>query len=114
MFKRISQKKIQLLKNLHLNYRGIEVTIPKGFKTDGASIPRLFWWFGRPFDGDTLYPSFVHDYLYKNTDMPRLIADLIFLDMMKLNGVPFIKRWTYFKAVLVFGWVARLIGKNML
>jgi hypothetical protein len=40
--------------------------------------------------------------------MPRLIADLIFLDMMKENGVGFFKRWVYFKAVLFFGWVARI------
>jgi hypothetical protein len=108
MFKRISQKKIQLTKNLHLNYKGIKVTLPKGFTTDGASIPRLLWWFGRPFDKKTRLPSFVHDYLYNETTIPRLIADLIFLDMMKDNGVGFFKRWAYFKVVILFGWVARI------
>jgi hypothetical protein len=108
MWKRISQKKIQLTKCLHLNYRGIPITLPKGFTTDGASIPRFLWWFGRPFDEDTLLASYTHDYLYHRTEMPRLIADLIFLDMMKENGVSFVKRWTYFKAVLLFGWVARI------
>jgi len=108
VFKRISKKKIQLTKSLHLNYKGVKVTLPKGFTTDGASIPRFLWWFGRPFDEDTLLASYTHDYLYHRTEMPRLIADLIFLDMMKENGVGFFKRWTYFKAVLLFGWVARI------
>lgn len=114
MFKKISQKKIKLLKNLHLNYKGIKVVIPKGFKTDGASIPRVFWWFGKPFDGDTLIPAVCHDWLYQKTDIPRLICDLIFLDMMKMDGVGLIKRWTYFKVVLIFGWISRLIHRIML
>jgi hypothetical protein len=66
------------------------------------------WWFGRPFDKKTRLPSFVHDYLYNETTIPRLIADLIFLDMMKDNGVGFFKRWAYFKVVILFGWVARI------
>jgi hypothetical protein len=108
VFKRISQKKIQLTKNLHINYKGIRVTLPKGFITDGASIPKIFWWLGKPFSGDTLYPSFIHDYLYNQTTIPRLIADLIFLDMMKENGVGFIKRWVYFKVVVLCGWMLRI------
>jgi hypothetical protein len=107
MWKRISQKKIQLTKSLHLNYKGIKVTLPRGFTTDGASIPWFLWWFGRPFDEDTLLASYTHDYLYNRTEMPRLIADLIFLDMMKENKTKFIKRWIYFIAVLFIGWVPR-------
>ena len=107
MFKRLSKKRIQLKKDLHLNYNGIKVTLPKGFVTDGASIPRLLWWVGKPFDLPTLLPSFVHDYLYNETAIPRLIADLIFLDMMKENGVGFLKRSAYFWMVLFFGWMPR-------
>jgi hypothetical protein len=51
-----------------------EVTVPKGFVTDFASIPRVFWSLLRP-DGDYTYPAIIHDYLYWRQDTPREVAD---------------------------------------
>jgi len=53
-----------------------EVTVPEGFVTDFASIPRVFWSLLRP-DGQYTYPAIVHDYLYWIQDRPREEADLI-------------------------------------
>jgi hypothetical protein len=39
------------------------VTVPVGFVTDFASIPRVFWSLLRP-DGVYTYPAIVHDFLY--------------------------------------------------
>src|SRR5262245_55189884 len=39
------------------------VTVPVGFVTDFASIPRIFW-SALPPDGRYTYPAIVHDYLY--------------------------------------------------
>ena len=100
---RINKRKVRLQEPLTIRLSVISITIPKGFKTDGASIPRLFWWLGwKPFDNDTLYPAIIHDFLYR-WHFPRLIADLIFLKMMENYGVCWIKRWTYFIAVRLFG-----------
>ncbi len=39
------------------------VTVPKGFVTDLASIPPMFYSFLRP-DGEYAYAAIIHDYLY--------------------------------------------------
>ncbi len=40
------------------------IIIPKGFVFDGASIPRIFWFFLSPI-GLLLIPALIHDYGYK-------------------------------------------------
>ena len=37
------------------------VEIPKDFKTDGASVPRGFWWILSPFT-EGIYAAIVHDF----------------------------------------------------
>ena len=52
------------------------VTVPAGFVTDLASIPRIFWSLLRP-DGDYAYAAIVHDYLYWTQMRSREEADHI-------------------------------------
>ena len=52
------------------------VTVPKGFITDFASIPRIFWSF-LPRDGRYTYAAIVHDYLYWTQSTSRQEADLV-------------------------------------
>lgn len=54
-----------------------KVTVPVGFVTDFASIPRAFWSLLRP-DGNYAYAAVIHDYLYWNQALPRDKSDLIF------------------------------------
>jgi hypothetical protein len=54
-----------------------QVEVPKGFVTDLASIPRLFWSLLRP-DGEYTYPAIIHDYLYWIQPIKREKADLVF------------------------------------
>lgn len=84
------------------------VTVPSGFVTDGASIPRVFWNIMGP-QGQWFYAAIIHDFLYSvhsNTRFraTRLEADEIFLDAMKDLGVPWLKRHTIYRAVRLFGW----------
>ncbi len=58
------------------------VSVPKGFVTDMASIPRLFWSAVRP-DGKYAYAAIIHDYLYWQQDRPRGEADKIFRSAME-------------------------------
>jgi uncharacterized protein DUF1353 len=50
------------------------VTVPVGFVTDFASIPRVFWSALRP-DGDYGYAAIIHDYLYWEQPVTRAMAD---------------------------------------
>lgn len=58
------------------------VTVPKGFVTDFASIPRAFW-SALPTDGPYYYSSVIHDYLYWEQTVTREEADLILLYSMQ-------------------------------
>lgn len=53
------------------------VTVPVGFVTDFASIPRVFWSMLRP-DGEYTHAAILHDYLYWNQATSREVADEIF------------------------------------
>jgi hypothetical protein len=53
------------------------VTVPVGFVTDFASIPRAFWSLLRP-DGNYAYAAVIHDFLYWTQALPRDKSDLIF------------------------------------
>jgi hypothetical protein len=62
------------------------VTVPVGFVTEFASIPRPFWSLLRP-DGDYTYPAIVHDYLYWTQTRSKEVADSIFRFGMQDFGV---------------------------
>lgn len=96
--------------------------IPKGFQTDFATIPRIFWPLLAPSDDTILVPSIIHDYLYENEvvcgyfvengklnnknclTISRVQADLILREKMKSFGAGIIKRNLVFMSVRVFGW----------
>lgn len=86
------------------------ITIPKGFETDGASIPRIFTPFvGNPMD-EFLSASVVHDFLYSKqgvlTDAvyTRKECDDIFREAMGILGVSKWKRNIMYRAVRLGGW----------
>jgi len=83
------------------------VFIPQGFIFDFASIPRLLWFIlGSPATGKHRRAAFIHDWLYASQKITREKADLIFLLIMKEDGVSFIKRRLIYSGVRVGGWVA--------
>lgn len=58
-------RKWQLKQNWHFKRdNGDEIVLPKEFKFDGASIPRIFWAILSPV-GLLLIPGLVHDYGYR-------------------------------------------------
>lgn len=80
------------------------ITVPAGFITDGASIPRIFWSILSPF-GKYFSAAVIHDYLYSvnNTEFNRKESDLIFKEAMFNIGIGWIQRETIFRAVRMFG-----------
>ena len=54
-----------------------EITVPKGFVTDLASIPPAFFSLLRP-DGEYAHSAVIHDYLYWTQSVDRVIANEIF------------------------------------
>lgn len=80
------------------------ITVPKGFITDFASVPRLFWIFIPP-DGKYTQACVLHDYLYHKQLYSRKESDTIFLEAMKVSKVFWLKRRIIYRAVRLFGWM---------
>lgn len=85
-------------------------TIPAGYYTDGASIPRWLWTFcGSPFSGNYIEAAIIHDWLYhlaidkKKPKGTRSEADRIFYIAMLEYGVGKVEAQTKYKAVRMFG-----------
>ena len=84
----------------------VTVHVMPGFRTDGASIPRLLWpIFGSPYDPDIIAAAIGHDALYRGRIVPRRDADNAFRDMMEANGIPARKRRRIWLGVRLFGWI---------
>ncbi len=76
--------------------------VPAGFITDLASVPRIFRVLLPP-DGRYAKAAIIHDYLYDNALRTKKEADRVFLEGMKVLGVPKWKRLVMYCAVRLFG-----------
>lgn len=65
------------------------ITIPCGYASDGASIPRFLWWLlGNPLDKPRVFAAIVHDWLYDSHIVSRKRADQIYMELCVRYGVP--------------------------
>jgi hypothetical protein len=86
------------------------VVIPAGYLTDGASVPRMFWWLLPPW-GKYGQAAVVHDLLCERRQLirggqtikiERSHADWLFREAMKEAGVQWIKRTIMYAGVRFF------------
>jgi hypothetical protein len=90
-------------KSVEFTVDGTPFTVPKGVKTDGASVPRAFWSIMPPLSNYT-NAAIVHDWLYQTKRIDnRKIVDKIFLYAMAYLGVSRWKRNIMYRAVRMFG-----------
>lgn len=79
------------------------IHIPRGFMTDFASIPRLFWNILPP-TGPYGKAAVVHDYLYRTPlQATKAEADEVFLEAMTALRVNWFVRYIMYWAVHIFG-----------
>lgn len=83
-----------------LTYQGRQesFTVPAGFITDLASVPRIFTWL-IPNYGKYTKAAVLHDYLCATKVINRSDADGLFRRTMRELGVPFLQRWVMWAAV---------------
>jgi len=83
-----------------------KLTVPRGFESDGASVPRLLW--GTvfpPLDQRALYAAVIHDYIYR-THPPkwnRKGADIVFFRLLRADNIPYIRAKLAYIGVRLFG-----------
>jgi len=73
-----------------------------GSSWDGASIPRWAWpIMGHPLAADVREASYWHDRLCEGSETPedRMVADAVFLMMLRRSGVSRWRRWAMWAAV---------------
>lgn len=81
------------------------ITVPKGFVTDFASVPRIFWPIIDPV-GEHGKAAVIHDYCYSTACYTKSRSDKIFLEAMEVLNVEEWKRETMYYAVAWFGYFA--------
>lgn len=89
--------------------------IPRGFKTDLASIPRLMRPIYSPAEYDSIAPSVVHDWHYCCVkEVSRANADGIFYQGLRLQGMGMYKAFAYWVGVRSMGWLYYKHGTDMI
>jgi hypothetical protein len=77
------------------------VTVPAGFETDLASVPRILWSFIAPWEADEA--AIIHDWLYHRRRLDRRVADSIFRQALVLCGIGRIHAALMWLGVRLFG-----------
>jgi hypothetical protein len=95
--------RFELLKDVVVTLsNGQAITIPKGYVTDFATVPRLLrgivWG-----AGNHNLATLIHDYLYDNQTGTRLAADREMLYWLKKAGCSRAKRYAMYGAVRIGG-----------
>lgn len=88
------------------------IMVPKWFRFDWASIPRLFWIIYPPVEPDTITSACLHDYLFRIKIFWLYKTNLIFLDSLRINWVWKFKRYTMFFWLLCWSWYIRYFKKS--
>ena len=100
----VGQNVFIILEDVVVESLGYKITVKKGFDFDGASIPQALWGlYGNPLSGKFRIAALVHDALYASQVLEKSTCDSIFLELMKTHGVGYIKRYSMYNAVKVFG-----------
>lgn len=81
-----------------IGHSGLTITIPKGFVTDFASVPREFWIFIPPI-GSYSRAAVVHDWLYWTQACTRVESDNLLFLAMSESDVSAGTRYTIYTAV---------------
>ncbi|MBE3607066.1 DUF1353 domain-containing protein [Campylobacter sp. RM13119] len=77
-----------------------DIMVPKGYKTDGANVPRIFWSIFPPNSPEYLSAIVIHDYLCDRKEY--FLADRMLKRMMKALGVAEWKIWCFYTACRLY------------
>lgn len=97
-------RKIQLTRSFLVTTSRGMIVVPRGFISDGASVPRAFWSVFPPF-GKYLEAAVVHDYIYVKLChiYTKEQADSIFKELLEVLRISKLKRNIMYKVVSAFG-----------
>lgn len=103
----ITRVPVKLRAKFDVTFRGDVYSVPAGFETDGASIPRWLWPVcGTPLQAPRVVAAVVHDFLYGGGDpeATRADADDLYRDMQLALGIPRRRAYVEWLVLRVCGW----------
>ncbi len=110
----VSNGKWKLCDNLIIHIDNTYHAVPRGFKTDLASIPRPLWWLYSPTDFDSIASAVLHDWHYCcSTEVTRQQADLVFYYGLRAQGMPKARASLYYYGVRSWGWLFYTRGEGL-
>lgn len=105
----------KLCDNMIVRLRNAFHSVPMGFKTDLASIPRIMWPVFSPGDYDTIAPAVLHDWHYCcESRVTRKWSDDIFYYGLREQGMGAFKAGIYWFGVRSIGWIYYTHGEGIL
>lgn len=113
MFK--TNLKVELLENEDVKWKVLEdfvyeddefdiITVPAGFETDFASVPRIPVVFELVGDRGHAAAT-IHDYLYVTTQLSRKDSDKVLLRALRATNVGKFRSYLMYGGVRLFGWM---------
>ncbi len=78
---------------------GLVVAVPKGTKTDLASVPRALWFLVPPHDPRFAAAFVVHDYLCIREGFSRAVSDVVLYEGLRVLGASRTRALTIYLAV---------------
>ena len=88
---------------LSYQFNNTVYTVPAGFDTDFASIPKALRSFIDDDAGDIRDAAVIHDWLYSTHEVPRAVADRVLYTAIRELGGSWLVATTVFSAVRAFG-----------
>lgn len=79
------------------------ITVPVGFYTDFASVPRLGLIYSL-LGNYAHQPAVIHDWLYYSAITTRTISDKVILEAMNVISIPFWRRGLIYEGLKIGGW----------
>jgi len=90
--------------DMRVDIDGDYYVVPKGFKTDLASVPRILWSIVAPQYTGFVAPAILHDYLYSCGNLGgRKWADEVLYNALLKEGVSKFTAARFYGAVRLFG-----------
>jgi len=102
---RLSNQLWELIDDFVVKLDGKEITVPDGFVTNGASVPRIFWNICAPISGAFGEAAVVHDWGYskRSNFNNKEDVDKILFDIGMENGASYFRALLVYLAVKIFG-----------
>lgn len=98
---------------VNIDRREFIVSIPYGFETDFASVPKWLHWMYEPDDSSFIYAAVLHDYLYEQKGiitflsqkihLTRKDCDKIYASALRMNGCSKFDVFLQYYAIRLFG-----------